>query len=198
MKMVARIWRKLLRRRAKGAWSPDRRALASLVDAPWYLATYPDVAAAGADAVEHFVAHGLREGRRPNRLVDPAWYAATYPDVDPKGALRHYLGVGWKQGRWPGPDFDPVSYLAHNPDVAAAGAEPLTHYWRHGRVEGRRGATGARRAPGVAAADASRLAVPPDGAHPAIARLRHNAERQAALFRARDAITAEMLDQRID
>src|SRR5207237_3660212 len=33
------------------------------VDRVWYLSTYPDVAAAGVDPVEHYVRWGWREGR---------------------------------------------------------------------------------------------------------------------------------------
>lgn len=40
----------------------------SVVDAQWYLATYPDVAVAGADAQEHYDLHGAAEGRLPRYL----------------------------------------------------------------------------------------------------------------------------------
>ena len=35
-------------------------------------------------------------------------------------------------------DFDPALYLAANPDVAAAGADPVAHYLKFGRREGRK------------------------------------------------------------
>lgn len=44
---------------------PDIKKLEQLVDAPWYLSTYPDVAAAGMDAVNHYVQFGFIEGRKP-------------------------------------------------------------------------------------------------------------------------------------
>lgn len=44
---------------------PDIKKLEQLVDAPWYLSTYPDVAAAGIDAVTHYVLFGFVEGRKP-------------------------------------------------------------------------------------------------------------------------------------
>lgn len=36
------------------------------------------------------------------------------------------------------PDFDPAQYLALNQDVARTGVDPITHYRRYGRAEGRR------------------------------------------------------------
>jgi hypothetical protein len=41
------------------AWARD------LVDADWYLATYPDVADSGEDPIRHFALWGSLEGRRP-------------------------------------------------------------------------------------------------------------------------------------
>jgi glycosyltransferase involved in cell wall biosynthesis len=57
-------------------WEPGALALArrvaavraaGVLDARWYLSTYADVDQAGLDPVRHFVQHGLREGRAPNR-----------------------------------------------------------------------------------------------------------------------------------
>ena len=42
----------------------------SLFDPVWYLNQNPDVAEAGVDAAEHFVSHGLREGRSVNRTME--------------------------------------------------------------------------------------------------------------------------------
>ncbi len=49
-----------------------------LVDAVWYLRTYPDVAAAGVDPQQHYQLHGRAEGRLPRplralRLEDALW-----------------------------------------------------------------------------------------------------------------------------
>lgn len=194
----------------------ERKAIAALVDADWYLVTYQDAALAGHDAVGHFLAHGMAEGRRPNALFDPDWYVATYPEVGPRrNAVRDYVGSGWKRGRQPGPHFDPAAYLAENPDVARTGAEPLRHFLRHGRAEGRspagppragqpprtsanprRGShrSGARPSPDPC----SVLRRPAGDLRPAMALLKETAEKQAALFRARDAITAEMLDRPLE
>lgn len=40
----------------------------NVVDAAWYLATYPDVAAAGVDPQQHYEQHGCAEGRFPRLL----------------------------------------------------------------------------------------------------------------------------------
>ncbi len=42
-----------------------------------------------------------------------------------------------REGRKPNPWFDPAYYLRAYPDVAKAGMDPLLHYIRHGRREGR-------------------------------------------------------------
>ncbi len=42
----------------------------SLFDPVWYLNQNPDVSEAGVDAAEHFVSHGLREGRSVNRTME--------------------------------------------------------------------------------------------------------------------------------
>lgn len=41
----------------------------------FYLAAYPDVAAAGSDPWEHFSKHGIFEGRSPSPYLDPAYLA---------------------------------------------------------------------------------------------------------------------------
>ena len=51
--------------------------------------------------------------------------------------LEHYMTCGWREGRRPSASFDGEAYLAAYPDVRAAGVNPLAHYLRHGRLEGR-------------------------------------------------------------
>lgn len=70
-------------------------------------------------------------------LFDPPWYRSTYPEAAGHDALAYFLESGWKAGHDPGPGFDSAYYLAANPDVAAAGINPVSHYLRHGRDEGR-------------------------------------------------------------
>jgi hypothetical protein len=84
------------------------RKTRSAFDRNWYLAAYPDVAAAGADPFEHYTAHGKAEGRYPTR-----------------DAAEDAVG------------FDRNWYLAAYPDVVAAGVDPFEHYTTHGKAEGR-------------------------------------------------------------
>jgi glycosyltransferase involved in cell wall biosynthesis len=100
-------------------WSGD-------FDVEWYLKRYPDVAGAGMDPLDHFLLHGLNEGRAPNASAgeahiagrfDADWYAAYYPDVTQSGMdpLEHFLKYGIKEKRKP------------NAEAAAAGAwRPVT------------------------------------------------------------------------
>ena len=61
-----------LRAFTRGRWAQppgppldDTAWAAPLVDAEWYLATYPDVAASGQDAVEHYARWGHADGHLP-------------------------------------------------------------------------------------------------------------------------------------
>ncbi|MFC3124175.1 hypothetical protein ACFOD4_03810 [Pseudoroseomonas globiformis] len=106
----------------------------------WYLRTYPDVAQAGIDPLDHYVTHGAAEGRDPGPLFNTRWYLETYPDVAGAGVnpLEHYMTYGAAEGRDPGPLFSTRWYLEAYPDVAKAGLNPLQHYMDHGAAEGRR------------------------------------------------------------
>ncbi len=99
-----------------------------LFDADFYLTSYPDIAAASVDPLNHFFHHGFKEGRCPNPYFDPLWYLATYPDVRDSQAqpLLHYGVVGDRDGRRPSPRFDTVWYRRNydiGPDECA-----LSHY----------------------------------------------------------------------
>ena len=98
-----------------------------LFDASHYIATYPDVAAAGIHPLRHYVYHGVREGRISGRLhrfpdiitealvdkirkwehFDADWYKQQYPDIHMVGMepAYHYLWIGAKIGRSPSPGF---------------------------------------------------------------------------------------------
>ena len=66
------------------------------VDQAWYLAQYPDVAAAGMDPVVHYLKHGWREGRDPRPDFSTVAYLALNGDVARSGQnpLIHYLRAG--------------------------------------------------------------------------------------------------------
>ena len=114
--------------------SPD-----PLFDVAYYLARNPDVAAAGVDPYQHYLAVGWKEGRAPDAWFDGRWYLQQNPDVAAAGAdpLLHFEQFGWKEGRDPSLLFSDSKYLAANPDVGAAGIDPLAHYLSNGQHEGR-------------------------------------------------------------
>ena len=88
------------------------------VDEDWYLAKYPDVAAAisqgtTVSAKQHFVDNGYFEGRLPFAInVDDKWYQKEYPDVAESinrgtelSAQEHFVRDGYKEGRVPFPSY---------------------------------------------------------------------------------------------
>jgi len=88
------------------------------VNEKWYLATYPDVAAAvesGAlkSARDHYIAAGFFENRMPLPVeVDEPWYVKEYPDVAEAikaGAFangtQHFARNGFQEGRLPSPGW---------------------------------------------------------------------------------------------
>ncbi len=105
------------------------QAIAVLVDAAWYARRYRDVPE--ADALRHFVAHGLAEGRDPNPFFECAWYAREYPQVAASGLppLLHYMQVGAAALLDPHPRFDAAWYVERYP---AARGNPLLFHLRTG------------------------------------------------------------------
>jgi len=70
--------------------------------------------------------------------VDSAWYRKTYPDIGSEmDAVDHYARFGWREGRSPNQQFSTFWYLRTNPDVASAQVDPLMHFLREGREQGR-------------------------------------------------------------
>jgi len=113
----------------RGAEHAERVAATGLFDAAWYLARYPDVAAAGFDPLRHYTGPGWEEQRAPNAYFEPLWYrghAGIGPEVD---ALLDYAERGEAAGVPPGPHFDPAWYRAAY--GLEAGASPLAHFLRH-------------------------------------------------------------------
>jgi hypothetical protein len=122
-------------------------------DAPWYLATNPDVAAYygaanHAGAIQHFLDHGVGEGRAGSAEVQASYYLATYGDLTAAfgatnypAALDHYRTYGLGEGRRASPSFDPQAYLSRYADLRAAfGTDhraALVHWLRWGQFEGR-------------------------------------------------------------
>jgi glycosyltransferase involved in cell wall biosynthesis len=74
-----------------------------LFDAGWYLAKYPNVAAAHFDPAQHYATQGgtMAEGRDPGPRFSTLEYLRLYPDVAGAGAnaLVHYERRGRQEGR---------------------------------------------------------------------------------------------------
>lgn len=132
-----------------------------LFDSASYCDRYPDVRNGRLDALYHFLAHGVHEGRwgGPNSgangaivpseqlvqrilasgLFDLAWYTREYGVAveEPAAAVLDYWITSHVDPlRNPGPLFSGAYYLIRNPD--AAGVHPLQHYLETGLQEGRR------------------------------------------------------------
>ncbi len=72
-----------------------------LFDFNYYLETYPDVALAGIDPIEHYLSDGWNEGRSPSIDFDTNFYLATYPDIGNTeiNPFVHYIRYGLEEGR---------------------------------------------------------------------------------------------------
>ncbi len=111
---------------------------ATLFDAEFYLARYPDVAAAGAPPLVHYLLSGGREGRSPHPLFDPDWYGRQAgEEIAAHGItpLEHYVRRGAGQGLSPHPLFDVGRYLM-KAEGLSPGGDPLLHYLTQGARDG--------------------------------------------------------------
>ncbi|TFW38989.1 glycosyltransferase [Pseudomonas putida] len=84
----------------------------SVVDPQWYVATYPDVAAAGADPQQHYEQHGAAEGRLPRylqayRLESALWGGFSGLALPELSALQahtedpeEHAYASWALARW--------------------------------------------------------------------------------------------------
>ena len=61
----------LLPRRLRERYRRARLARAGVIDTEWYRENYKDIAEAGVDPVDHYLKHGHREARLPNRRLSP-------------------------------------------------------------------------------------------------------------------------------
>ncbi len=96
------INKKAYKKRMK-KYAPEYRAIAKspLFDAKWYLEHNPDVAAAKADPVEHYLTIGWKEDRPTSPYFDGQAYLRMYSDVAEAdmNPLAHYELFGKKEGR---------------------------------------------------------------------------------------------------
>lgn len=72
-------------------------------------------------------------------LFDSEWYVHQREGIVLRemSAWDHYVNVGWRDGLDPSPHFSTGGYLARNIDIQVADTNPLLHYLRFGRREGR-------------------------------------------------------------
>lgn len=150
-----------------------------------YLATHGDARAAGCSPFEYHAAVGrfvdaavspsqrdasgsnIANAAEVRALFDEDFYRAQLTVAVPGDALAHYLDYGWRQGLNPSASFDTTYYLEQNLDVAAGGINPLLHFVKHGRAEGRRTACPpAEAVPALPEPGTAEEPVPPPGIAP--------------------------------
>ncbi len=134
-------WTVTLQLRERMRLRAERKVLleSGLFNSTFYLQNNPDVAQAGMDPVEHFLAARGGGSRDPHPLFDASWYLAQNPDVArvDVNPLLHYLHAGWRERRNPHRLFDLAFYLEQNPELERARVEPLGHYLGLGAFERR-------------------------------------------------------------
>lgn len=87
-------------------------------------------------AFNHYLTHGIAEGRKASRFFDPEYYRINNPDLvaaglNNKQLFEHYLMYGLQEGRRASLVFDPSYYLNTNRDLKAAGfnnRQAFEHY----------------------------------------------------------------------
>ena len=111
-----------------------------LFDEDYYLRTYPDVAAAGVNALQHFILHGAGEGRNPNSVFNTAFYlkSCAVPVDRIENPLLHYLRLPRHKRAATHHLFDAQCYQAFYPEVLAGEKDPLLHYLEIGQAQRRR------------------------------------------------------------
>jgi glycosyltransferase involved in cell wall biosynthesis len=80
-------------------------------DSVFYLHANEEVNQAGVDPFEHFIRHGLAEGRRPNGTFDPEFYEGTVirlPNEEGLPLYVHFLALGVERGEAPSAVLAPV------------------------------------------------------------------------------------------
>lgn len=99
------------------------------------------------DGYQHWLDHGMEEGRIPSPFFNPKFYLQKNADLrdafgdDYKKATVHWVENGVEEGRWGSPFFHGKYYLEKHPDLQANGVdtyeEAFNHWAKHGRLEER-------------------------------------------------------------
>ena len=74
-----------------------------LFDENYYLEKYPEVQNSKLDPLNHYIYHGYKEGKKPNRKFDGNYYLERYKDVKKSldNPLIHFVLHGQNEGRCP-------------------------------------------------------------------------------------------------
>ena len=118
-----------------------------------YLKKYPDVKKSGYNPLVHYLKHGRKEGRsdidnintrsfklvKNSGLFDYKYYEKQTGKQfkNENKALHHYLEQGYKNNYKPHPNFNAPNYIKKYPAVKEHNINPLVHYLRYGRKEGK-------------------------------------------------------------
>lgn len=125
---------------------PESGAIPANFDWEFYIRANPEV----PDTLDKWqaAAHYLIEGKQQGFAyrssgqsdflieLDPEWYSEIY-GVKREDAERHFGKFGRPNVLSANPRFDALAYLEGASDVAVSGIDPLQHYLRYGRAEGR-------------------------------------------------------------
>ncbi len=124
-------------------------------DTLFYLKQYPVVEILKINPLVHFLETGLRDNFLPcclNTLPSEEDYTCLFDSLLfqedyyvkqlPEGIcigdpICHFLAFGWLNQLDPSRDFSISQYFMANPDILAAGLNPVLHYLKWGRSEGR-------------------------------------------------------------
>lgn len=95
-----------------------------LFDRSWYLANYPDVAAAGIDPALHYLLYGWLEGRDPGPDFSTRGYLESHEAVKKAGTnpLLHFIRKPHREA----PEYLPAAAVSHESKIGEIGALPAT------------------------------------------------------------------------
>lgn len=122
-------------------------------DAEYYEQQYPDLKKAygndTAKLLEHFLQHGIDEGRKASPAFDINYYKKNNADLqkaygdDNIKYLEHFVMHGMEERRRASAEFDVMSYRRQYADLRHVYRkdykEYYIHYTEHGKAEGRKG-----------------------------------------------------------
>ncbi|MBR1817067.1 MAG: polysaccharide deacetylase family protein [Lachnospiraceae bacterium] len=118
----------------------------AVFNASYYAEKYPDLKAAyGTDTdllLNHFMSHGINEGRQASPVFDINYYMNAYPDLrnafgDNKSLyVEHFNNNGMKEGRQASADFNVHSYRNQYQDLRIAFDTDLPRYYEHYSTNG--------------------------------------------------------------